>query len=100
MPQTNYRFEARGSFRQRRLRIHCLHRSIDAVVARDSVQVPLDHLRHGITMLAIELVQPVECDIEKVVVHSRMLGGGGSGNRDPRAHRRHQKKYKNQESHG
>ncbi len=47
------------SFSHRGLRCDRLDGLIEAVVARDAVEMPLHNLRHGVAVFAIELVKPI-----------------------------------------
>ena len=53
-------------FRQRSLIGHGLDRSIDAVIARDAIEVPLNHLRDRVAMFAVERMQSVHGDVHEV----------------------------------
>jgi len=46
-----------------------LHSAIDAVVASDAIEMPLDDLRYGIAVLAIERVKAIDGDFHQVAVH-------------------------------
>ena len=74
-----------------------MYGAIDAVVASDAVEVPLNDLRDGVAMLTIELVQVVDGDVEEVVVH--MLGSYGCGWRLLGAERRRQQEEQEEPSH-
>ena len=53
-----------GSGSQRARRIDGLNRAVDAVVLLNACQVPLDHLRDGISMVAVHGLQLRDVDLE------------------------------------
>jgi len=49
-----------------------LDSSIDAVIALDAIEVPLNHLHDGIAMFAIQRMQPIDSNVDEIAVHRGM----------------------------
>ena len=59
---------------QRRFCGDGLDRPIDAVISRNAVEVPLNHLRDRVAMLTVERMQTINGDIHQVAVHHGARG--------------------------
>ena len=88
-----------GGLRQRRCGIHRLYRAIDAVVAGDAVEVPLDHLGDGVAVFAIELVQTIDGDVHEIAIHGGLTGCVWTRRRGAGKDRRHDQEREQQHSH-
>ena len=64
-----------GGLRQGRVRRNRLYSLIEAVVPRDTAEVPLYDLRDGVAVFAIERVQPVDGYVHQVTVDGCLMWG-------------------------
>ena len=50
-----------------------LHRTVNAVVSRDAVDVPARHLLHGVLVPGVKRLEARDIGLQQVAVHARLL---------------------------